>query len=44
MLEAIKPVKEFMDKWCCPNDILVVQQGSAELYSGEIAIPMEVAD
>lgn len=37
--EAVKPLIEFVNKCCTPHDIVVVQQGSAEMYSGQMAIP-----
>ena len=40
--EAVKPMLEFVNKYCCPHDIVVVEQGRVELYSGEIAIPFPV--
>ena len=40
--EAIKPMIQFVNKYCTPHDIVVVQQGFAELYSGEMVIPFPV--
>ena len=42
--KVIKPIEEFMNKWCCPHDILIIQQGRAELFSGNLSIPLEVPD
>lgn len=42
--EAVKPLEVFVNKYCCPHDIIVVQQGSAEFYSGEIVIPLKLLD
>jgi hypothetical protein len=44
-LKKIKPLlEEFVNKYCCPHDILVVQQGSVELYSGQMVLPMKILD
>lgn len=40
--KVIKPIEEFMNKYCCPHDKLIVEQGHAELLSGELCIPLEV--
>lgn len=39
-----KPLEDFMNKWCCPHDTLIVAQGHMELLNGEIAIPLEILD
>lgn len=44
-LEKIKkPLEDFMNKWCCPHDTLIVTQGHMELLSGEVVIPLEILD
>jgi hypothetical protein len=42
--EISKTLEDFMNKWCCPHDTLIVTQGHAELLSGEIAIPLKILD
>lgn len=42
--KIIKPIEEFMNKYCCPHDTLLVTQGHAELLGGEIGIPLEILD
>lgn len=39
-----KPLEDFMNKWCCPHDILIATQGHMELLSGEMVIPLEILD
>ena len=39
-----KPLEDFMNKWCCPHDTLIVVQGHMELLNGEIGIPLEILD
>lgn len=34
--EAAKPLIEYVNKHCCPHDIIIVQQGSVELFNGEM--------
>ena len=44
-LEKLKePIEDFINKWCCPHDTLIVQQGHIELLSGEIVIPLKLLD
>jgi len=42
--KIIKPIEEFMNKYCCPHDMLVIQQGFVQLLSGEVGIPLEIPD
>lgn len=42
--EAAQPIVEFMNKQCTPHDIIVIQQGSVELYSGALAFPTPIPD
>ena len=42
--KIIKPIEEYMNKYCSPHDILVIEQGRAKLYSGELSIPLEILD
>lgn len=44
LLKLKKPLEDFMNKYCCPHDTLLVTQGHVELLSGEIAIPLEIMD
>jgi hypothetical protein len=42
--EAVKPLEEFVNKYCCPHDIIVIEQGHASVYSGEMAVPLKLLD
>jgi hypothetical protein len=42
--KIIKPLELYMNKYCCPHDILIVTQGRAELFSGELSILLEIPD
>jgi hypothetical protein len=42
--KIIKPIEDYMNKYCCPHDMLVIQQGNAQLFSGELSIQLEVQD
>jgi hypothetical protein len=42
--EALKPLEEFVNKYCCPHDIIVIEQGHVSIYSGEMAIPLKLLD
>lgn len=42
--KASKPLVEFMNQYCCPHDVIMVQQGHVELLNGEIGIPTEILD
>lgn len=42
--EAIKPMVEFVNKYCTPHDIVVIRQGYAEMYSGEMVTQFSVSD
>lgn len=42
--KIIKPIEDYMNKWCCPHDMLIIQQGHAELFSGNLSIPLEIPD
>lgn len=37
--EASKPLVEFVNKYCCPHDIIVVEQGHVSILNGEMHIP-----
>lgn len=39
-----QPLKDFMNKYCCPHDTLIVQQGHMELLNGEMALPLKILD
>lgn len=41
---ASKPLVDFMNQHCCPNDIIIIQQGQVQLLNGEIGIPTEILD
>lgn len=44
-LEKIKkPLEDFINKYCCPHDTLIITQGHIELLSGEIVIPLKLLD
>jgi hypothetical protein len=40
----IKPLEKFMNNYCCPHDILVIQQGRVELFEGALSIALTVID
>ena len=42
--KIIKPIEDYMNKWCCPHDMLIIQQGRAELFSGNLSMPLEIPD
>lgn len=42
--KIIKPIEEFINKYCCPHDIIVITQGSAKIFSGEVVIPLKLLD
>jgi hypothetical protein len=42
--EASKPMVDFVNQYCCPHDVVIIQQGTVALYSGECAFPTEVLD
>ena len=46
--EALKvasvPMVDFVNKWCCPHDTIIIQQGHVELLSGEITFPTKILD
>jgi hypothetical protein len=44
LLKLKKPLEDFMNKYCCPHDMLIVTQGHVELLSGEVAFPLEILD
>lgn len=41
---AAQPMVEFVNKYCCPHDVVIIQQGSVELYSGQCAFPTVIPD
>ena len=44
-LEKIaQPLVDFVNKYCSPHDIIIIQQGSFEIYQGSGAFPTAVAD
>ena len=44
LVEIKKSLEDFINTWCCQHDILIIQQGNIQLFSGEISIPLEVLD
>lgn len=42
--EAAKPLIDFLYKYGCPHSCVIVTQTSAELLSGECAVPFESRD
>lgn len=42
--KAAQPMVEFVNTYCCPHDIVVIQQGSVDLYSGQGAFPTIIPD
>lgn len=42
--KASKPLVDFINKYCCPHDIIVIKQGYIQLFNGEIGIPTKILD
>ena len=42
--EVCKPLVEYMQKYCCPHDTVLVTQSDAELVSGQMCVQFEVKD
>lgn len=42
--KATQPAIDFMQRYCCPHDKIVIDTGSAELLNGEMAYTVEVPD
>ena len=42
--KASESLIDFMNKYCCPHDVVIVQQGHIELLNGEIGIPTKILD
>lgn len=42
--EASEPLRELMNKKCCPYDIIVVQQDNVRLFSSEMGVAFDVKD
>lgn len=42
--KASKPLVEFVNKNCCPHDIIIIQQGNVQIFNGEMSIPTEIPD
>lgn len=42
--KASKPLVDFVNKNCCPHDIIVIQQGNVQIFNGEMSIPTEILD
>lgn len=42
--KASKPLIDFINKNCCPHDIIIIQQGSVQILNGEMSIPTEIPD
>ena len=42
--EACKPLEEFINKWGCPHDTIIIDQCGAEFKCGEIGIPFKLRD
>lgn len=42
--KIIEPIQEWINEWGTPRDILIIQQGNAQLYSGELSIPLKIWD
>lgn len=40
--EASEKMVAFVNQYCTPHDIIVISQGSVELYAGEVGIPTEL--
>lgn len=44
LAKAMQPIEEFMNTHCSPHDVLIISQGRASLFSGELSIKLEVLD
>ena len=42
--EASKPLVDFVNKCCCPHDIIIIQQGNVQIFNEEISIPTKILD
>ena len=42
--KASKPLVDFVNKYCCPHDIIIIQQGNVQIFNGEISIPTKILD
>ncbi|PKM69150.1 MAG: hypothetical protein CVU95_00780 [Firmicutes bacterium HGW-Firmicutes-2] len=42
--KIMKPIQDFMNEECCPHDMLVIQRGNAQLFSGELSIRLDILD
>lgn len=42
--EASQPLLEFLYKYGCPHDAILLRMDGAELLSGEVATPFEIRD
>ena len=42
--KIIEPLQEWINEWGTPHDILIIQQGNAQLYSGELSIQLKIRD
>jgi len=41
---ACKPMEEFINKWGCPHDTVIITQSGAEFKTGEIGVPFKLRD
>lgn len=42
--KASKPLIAFVNTYCSPHDLIMIQQGSIQIFNGEIGIPTRVFD
>lgn len=42
--EIIEPIQDWINKYGTPHDVLIIQQGNAQLYSGELSIQLKILD
>ena len=42
--KIIEPIQEWINEYGTPHDILIIQQGNAQLYSGELSIILKLRD
>lgn len=42
--EVSKPLIDFVNEYCCPHDIIVIQQGNVQIFNGEMSIPTKILD
>ena len=42
--KIIEPIQDWINKYGCPHDVLIIEQGHAKFYSGELSIILKMLD